>query len=102
MNWKETEILVGTVNENSTIRVIFEGTEEQPEIIDINAGCRSCTSYKFDKEKKLLHVSIEVGELPQHFKIAGKDQIFRKIIKVRYANGKEQVLTVVGNKRFTR
>lgn len=100
MNWTPDKIDVGTVPEMGTFTAVFTGNKDMPEIQEINPGCRSCTSYKYNKSTKRLSVSITLGQIPIHLSHQ-KTQFFKKIVTVKYKNGTLDVLEITGTKFTT-
>lgn len=97
MNWEADKVDVGSIPEMGTLTAIFKGKDTMPEVDKINPGCRSCTTYKYDKDTKTLTVNITLGQIPIHLSHQ-KTQIFKKIVTVKYKNGTLDVLEITGTK----
>lgn len=92
--WKEGTINFGEKPTNTTINVIFQSTEDIPDILDIRPEC-GCTLVKYDEKNKTLTAVYRSKDIPYHLKKYGFYSV-KKYITIDYKNGEHDVLTLHG------
>lgn len=94
MYWKKNIENLGTFKQHSTFNIVFQASDDIPEILDFNAQC-GCTELKYDPKTKSLKVKYKSGGVPKHLI---SQQKITKTITVIYKNGNVDILQIIGIK----
>lgn len=93
--WKNNNVDIGKVKENSKTILKFE-TKEELKIKEVKPGCGSCTTIKGVTPTELI-VEYKAGTIPTHLtKLGTKELFITKNILVSYEDGSLEKLYFKG------
>jgi len=88
-NWRDKEKSLGVIQVNDKKKVVYDQTDNCPEILMLISSC-TCLTAKYSKENKTITAFLTARKVPKHLREQGWYKV-RKHIKVYYKGSDQKV-----------
>lgn len=91
-NWENKVIDAGKVFEGKSKQVVFQATENIPEIHKLYSSC-GCTQPSYDESTKKLRVTYNAKKVSMHLRTTTRQMKVSQSVTVTYKDGTKDVLS---------